>query len=106
MEITRKVKNNLKRFLGLDGPAIRNANRGDSRESIRRNTLSFLSLVFFSVLPRKTLKLTKDFCPLPNPLKPWKSRENAEITKEIPCLKLTKEFKKTKKRKHRAPLFS
>ena len=28
----------------------------------------------FSVLPRKNLKLTKDFCPPPNPLKPWKNQ--------------------------------
>ena len=60
------------------------------------------SFPWFFCLPRKNLKLTKDFCPLPNPLKPWKSRENAQITKEIPCLKLTKEFQKTKERKDRA----
>ena len=29
---------------------------------------------FFSALPRKNLKLTKDFCPLPNPLDPWQKQ--------------------------------
>ena len=33
-----------------------------------------LPFLGFSVLPRKNLKLTKDFCPLPNPLKPWKNQ--------------------------------
>ena len=36
-------------------------------------TLSFLSLIFLAY-QGKPLKLTKDFCPLPNPLKPWKSQ--------------------------------
>ena len=35
--------------------------------------LSFLSLVFL-FYQGKALKLTKDFCPLPNPLKPWKNQ--------------------------------
>ena len=43
--------------------------------------------------------MTKDFCPLPYPLNLGKTRENTEITKESPCLKLTKEFQKTKERK-------
>ena len=55
-----------------------------------------LSFLDFSVSQRKALKLTQGFCPLPNPLKPWKkNREtHTQITNEIPCLKLTKEFKK------------
>ena len=32
---------------GLDGPAIRNANRGDSRESIRRKTIRRKTLSYF-----------------------------------------------------------
>ena len=33
-----------------------------------------LPFLDFCVLPRKTLHLTKDFCPLPNPLKLWKNQ--------------------------------
>ena len=34
--------------LSLDGPAIRNANQGDSRESVRRKTLIFMTNLRFA----------------------------------------------------------
>ena len=33
-----------------------------------------LPFLDFSVSPRKNSQFTKDFCPLPNPLKPWESQ--------------------------------
>ena len=59
------------------------------------------SFPWFFCFAKEKPRINQGFCPLPNPLKPWKSRENAQITKEIPCLKLTKEFQKTKERKDR-----
>ena len=44
-----------------------------------------LPFLGFSVLPRKNLKITKDFLSLPNPQILGKERENTKITKEIPC---------------------
>ena len=60
-----------------------------------------LPFLGFSVLPRKNLKFTKDFLSLPNPQILGKDRDIPKITKEIPCLKLTKEIQKTKERKDR-----
>ena len=54
-----------------------------------------------SVFTKENSKFTKDFPPLPNPLKPGKNRENSQITKEIPCLKFTKEIQTIKERKDR-----
>ena len=52
---------------------------------------------FFSVLPRKNLKFTKDYISLPNPQILGKDREHTKITKEIPCLKLTKEIQRVQR---------
>ena len=59
--------------------------------------LSFPSLIFL-FYQGKTLKLTKDLCPLPNPLKLWKNqRKRTNNQKKNPCLKLTKEIQKPRK---------
>ena len=51
-----------------------------------------LPFLDFSVLPRKTLKLTKDFCTLSNPLKPWKNQKKSTNDQGTSLLKLTQEF--------------
>ena len=60
-----------------------------------------LPFLGFSVLPRKNLKFTKDFSHCRTHKILGKDRENTKITKEIPCLKLTKEILKTKEWKDR-----
>ena len=51
-----------------------NRNRTGTGNRNRRNRFPVLPFLGFSVLPRKNLKLTKDFCPPPNPLKPWENQ--------------------------------
>ena len=55
--------------------------------------LSFLSLIVL-FLPRRTPNLPRIFLPA-------EPRENTQITKEIPCLKFTKEIQTIKERKDR-----
>ena len=55
--------------------------------------LPFLDL---SVLPRKTLKLTKDFCPLPNPLKPRKNQTKHRNNQGNSFLKINQGIPKEK----------
>ena len=66
--------------------------------------LPFLDL---SGLPRKNPQINQGFL---SPAKPTKTlekpRENTHLSKEIPCLKLTKEFQKTKERKDRVASLS
>ena len=62
--------------------------------------LSFLSLIFL-ILPRKTSKLPRVFCPCRTHKILGKDWENTKFTKEFPCLKFTKEIQKTKERKDR-----
>ena len=66
------------------------------------NSLSFLSLIFL-YCQGKTLKLTKDSCPLPNPLKPWKRQRNSTNFKQGKSLLKINQGnpKKTKERKDR-----
>ena len=47
-----------------------------------------LPFLDFSVLPRKNLKLTKDFRPLLNPLKPWKKQRKCTINQGNSLLKI------------------
>ena len=62
-----------------------------------------LPFLNFSVLPRKNPRINQGFLSPAEPTKTLeKQRKNAILTKEIPWLKLTREFQKTKERKDRA----
>ena len=50
-------------------------------------------------LPRNNLKFTKDFLSLPNPHKPGKPEKTPILSKESPCLRVSKEIQKSKERK-------
>ena len=56
---------------------------------------SFLSLVVL-FYQGKPLNLPRIFPPCRTPWNPGKTRENTQITKDSPCLKLTKEIQTTK----------
>ena len=45
-----------------------------TQTQLNRKCYPVLPFLDFSVLPRKTLKLTKESCPLPNSPKPWKNQ--------------------------------
>ena len=51
-----------------------------------------LPFLYFSVYQGKTLKVTKDFCPPPNPLKPWKCSQSKHtfFQQEDSLLKINK----------------
>ena len=68
------------------------------------NNFPVLPFLGFSVLPRKNLKLTKDFCP---PAEPTKTLEKPEkrTDNQGNSLKLTKEFRKTKEKKDSCRFF-
>ena len=55
--------------------------------------LSFLSSIFL-FYQGKTLKLTKDFCPLPNPLKPWKKQRKGTDNQRNSLLKINQGIQK------------
>ena len=60
-------------------------------------TLSFLSLVFLSY-QGKTLKSTKDFCSLPNPLKPWKNQRKHTNSQGTSLLKINQGIPKNQRK--------
>ena len=59
--------------------------------------LSFLSLIFL-FYQGKTLKLTKDFCLLPNPLKPWKKQRKSTNNQGNSLLKINQGIPKNQGR--------
>ena len=67
-----------------------------------------LPFLKFPVLPRKNPQINQGFLSPAESTKTLKNLRNThtQISKESPCLKLTKEFKKTKERKDRARLKS
>ena len=69
-------------------------------ECCSATSLSFLSLVFL-ILPRKNLKLTKDFSPLPNPQKPWKNQRKRTNNQGNSLLKINQGMQRKKPRKGR-----
>ena len=57
-----------------------------------------LPFLDFSVLPRKNLKLTKDFRPLSNPLKPWKRQRKHQNNQGNSLLKFYQGISRRTKR--------
>ena len=74
---------------------------GRAMRTTKPVTLPVLPFLAFLVYQGKTSNLPRIFLTA-EPTKPWKPRDNAKTTKEIPCLKLTKEIPKTRERKDRA----
>ena len=59
---------------------------------------------FFLFYQGKTLTLTKDFCPLPNPLKPWKKQRKYTNNQGTSLLKINQGTSKNQGRKDRVLL--